>query len=224
MLYLSNSYQLRDTRKVDKMPFIPAPNVLKASLIGHRSGTNQMWVNNLHFKYSGAPGTTEREDLLTALQTFWTSHYAPVLSAQCYIDQIVVTDLSSVSAPTSTYVYTPIDHGGLSNNVKPANVTLCITQRTALRGRNYRGRTYIPGVVDEQTTNHDFMATGSLGDILSAFAWLLNAAHTAAGIWSVVSYFFANSPRGTAVSTPITAVTADSTLDSMRRRLPGRGA
>lgn len=204
------------------MPTLPtAPDCAKVELIGHQDG--QEWVNVHHFtKSSFTP--TDVANLSAALFTWWTNYYAPCLGTLAYIDYIRITDLRTPSGPVSTGTFSPPDHGTVNSAGKPNNCAVVVTKRTAGRGRSYRGRTYVPGITDAVVTEPNSIDTTWLGQLLTAFARLVTPANVAGFTWSVLSYYLNNAVRSSGLATPITAVTADATLDSMRRRLPLRGA
>lgn len=204
------------------VPFIPVPNTLEARIGLDIRG--QRMIMLLHFTYSGAPGATERAALNTAMHTFWTNQLKPTLTNEVALSDITVTDMSSSSAPQTVAVINPVEPGTIALGCAPTGSALCVTHRTNLRGRSFRGRSYVPGMVYEPgsqlPTNFNLSRVSA---VVSAFSWLLTAANTAAGIWSVVSKFANLVPRSSGLTTPITAVSADQFIDSQRRRLAGRG-
>lgn len=204
------------------MPFIPTPNALEAALKWDHHGIEVCMV--LHFGFSGAPGATERANLATAMHTWWTNQLKPFVCPPYLLKEIDIRDLSSSAAPVTVLSVSPFEAGTSAGSPSPSNVALVVTHRTAARGRSYRGRSYVFGWSGGVLTNEDIVSTGFVGSILGAFDWLRTPVNVAAGIWSVLSRFTANNPRSQGVMTPITAVSADTIVDSQRRRLPGRGA
>lgn len=203
------------------MPFIPVNNTLQAKLI--MQSNNQDVINDLYFVFAAAPLAADRALLATAMHTFWTNHYKLHTPDSVQLREIDIVDLSSSSAPTTQLIINPVEAGSLVGAICPLNTSLCISLRTALRGKNYRGRVYTPPQRQADEATAGTWNTSLVSNLLTDFAWLLTAANTASGIWSVVSRFLNNSPRGSGVTTPITAVTADVNIDSQRRRLIGRG-
>lgn len=205
------------------MPFIPVVDTLK--VVMNFSINSQQVINIFNFKYNSPPGLTERSALATAMHTFWTNQLKPQLTADIGLERIDVIDLNSASAPSTTLIIAPREVGTLSATVgTPSGMALVVTHRTALRGRNFRGRTYLAGHSGNALTSPTTYNLTNIGNILTAMAWLLNAVNTAAGIISVVSRQLNNAPRGTGITTPITGFSMDNLLDSQRRRLQGRGA
>jgi hypothetical protein len=133
------------------------------------------------------------------------------------------TDLTTVSSPVDDYVLpTPII-GTWTGGVVPANVAICATKYTAGRGRSYRGRMYLPGMPDSQVAG-SYLTSAHLSIVNNNLAFLLS--YTVDGAVTplvVVSRFHDLAPRGTALVNPVTAITANTRVDSQRRRLPGVG-
>jgi hypothetical protein len=69
------------------------------------------------------------------------------------------------------------------------------------------------------------VTTSHANDIVAAYNQLLSPSpYVGTAVWSVVSTQHNKAPRTNAVVLPITnALCVDTTVDSQRRRLPGRG-
>jgi hypothetical protein len=147
-----------------------------------------------------------------------------VLSPTIGLKEIVSVAQDSPSSPNADLIINPYEFGTHGTSSLPNGVAIVVTERTALRGRNYRGRIYIPGIDIADRNDSISLNTTALGNLMTQVQWLLTAANTAGAIWSVVSHFLNKAPRGTAINTPITAVSADNYFDSQRRRLALRGA
>lgn len=203
------------------MPFIATANTLKCLL--KYNWANQTVVQDLWFKYNSAPGSTERAALATAMHTWWTNQIKPYLCDNIGLFEVDVIDMSTQNGPVYTLTLTSPEVGGDTGDSVPLNAALCVSLRTASRGRNFRGRNYIGGIPLSSVPTPGTFATGIVSNILTAFSWFLTPSNVAAGIWSVVSWYLNKSARSSGLATPITAVTADTLIDSQRRRLIGRG-
>ena len=204
------------------MPFIPTANAVK-SVLGFTLA-NQQVKTILTFSYAGPPSTANMISLNTALHTFWTNQLKPQMAPQLSLQEIVTYDLASSSAPSATLVITGGEVGTSGTDCLHNNVALCVTKRTASRGRNYRGRAYLSGIPSTQGSGSTGISSAWVANVLTAFSWLLTPANVASFTWTVLSYFLNKTPRSTGLSTPVTAISADFLSDSMRRRLAGRGA
>jgi hypothetical protein len=106
----------------------------------------------------------------------------------------------------------------------PNNVALCLSFRSSGRGRSSRGRNYISGFPEGYVSGNDIDTT--LADALVvAYEELKDAAtFTDDWTWIVYSRFQNGNARPEALIAPVDAVVlTDYTVDSQRRRLPGRG-
>jgi len=106
----------------------------------------------------------------------------------------------------------------------PFNCAHCVSFRTANRGRSGRGRNYVMGLSDSEAAASAIQTTRLNLDV-NAYAALVGAGTFVAGLqFCVVSRYSGGAPRSVALIQPITSVlSVDATIDSQRRRLPGRG-
>jgi len=156
-----------------------------------------------------------------ALVAWVNDHLKAQASNQVGYVQWVLTDLSSAGHPS--IVVPQVSQGTLTSPSMPNNVTAVISEHTAFSGRSFRGRIYHVGLTESQCVNSQ-LSPGVDTDLLAAYNPLLSGAVAAAGTLAILSRQFGGSIRPTLVSTPVTHLTMDTTLDSQRRRLPGRGA
>jgi hypothetical protein len=211
----------RKLRKVNNaMPFIPVPNVAMVELLYTQD--DQKMENTLYFEnenpWSAIGLTTLAEEIIA----WWTTNIRPNVSNTVTFRGVKATSLESETAP-AVEVPSGLAGGGTSPAM-PNNVTAAIKFLTALRGRSFRGRNYIVGLMDEAVSQND-LSTITAGNYSNGYLELLDTSVITNGIWVVVSRFTNGDPRTTGVSEPVTGVTfTDFTVDSQRRRLPGRGA
>jgi len=170
------------------------------------------------------PTLTNINNLLTDIKTAWEANMLPILSNQYTVSQYHDVALTSATGVVATLVNSPPIAGGTSGAALPANVSLCLTKRTALRGRSYRGRMYVPGMLGANQAGVSDFTTVFVGNAITALASFLTSANFHTFVFSVVSYFLNKVARTTGVSTPVAAISADTASDSQRRRLLGRGA
>jgi hypothetical protein len=110
-------------------------------------------------------------------------------------------------------------------------VTLAIKIATGLGGRSYHGRFYFVGIGPGlfNSTQPNQLKSGSVTAFESAFtAWVSDIAAITTDVGSVdfgvCSFVTAGTDRVPALFTTGTALElTDTTFDSQRRRLPGRG-
>jgi hypothetical protein len=211
------------------MPFVPVVNTAEVELRYLWDG--QQVENTLYFENRDAIDLTGMLDLTNALESWWNDNLAPITSDTVTLKEIVVTDLTTATAPSLVTPALVDSVGTHSINSLPNNVSLCVSFRTAARGRSFRGRNYFVGLCEDQVTANT-VAGATVTALQDAYNLLSGAGTLAANwTWSVVSRFSGMggtprrpTPRTTGVITPITsALVVDPIIDSMRRRLPGRG-
>ena len=203
------------------MPFIPVANTAQVEF---RMVWQGQRVENVdYFKFGAPPDPSELVTLGGALQDWWEANYAPFASFTLELREIYITDLTASDAAAVTVAPAVPIPGLNANESLPNNVSAVISFRTSQRGRSFRGRNYICGLTDDQVVNNNVIS--SAADAIVAAYVALGAVAIANSVdHVVVSRQANNAPRVTGVATPITAyLMTDTTVDSQRRRLPGRG-
>lgn len=204
------------------MAFIPAIRTARSTMLFQQE--NQVLANVLWFRFPGAITPTDLDALNTALHTYYTGHLKAQIGANCALTEILSVGQDTAFDPARSLIVSPGEAGTLGGTALPLNVSICVTLRTGFRGRSFRGRTYLPSrTTTDQNTPSSINGT-QISNILTAVSWLLDAAHTAGALWSVVSHYTNKLPRPTAVVTPVDAISIDTPFDSSRRRLIGRGS
>lgn len=204
------------------MAFVPVPNTVQIDIIWELDGQR---VENIHYyELASAPTVTEVSDLLATIRAIIETELMPLLSSALTLVELVGTLLSAIDSFSISNVVTPPVAGGNTTQALPSNVSYTITKQTALRGRSFRGRNYVVGMTEDainvNTINPTFRA-----DLLAVWELLRTAGSPDGWTQVVVSRQSNLEPRLTGVTTPVTTVTTfDATVDSQRRRLPGRGA
>lgn len=214
--------QQRD-RKAEKMAFIPTDLVAKAA-IQYRLFGNDV-INTLWFEKTDETewNLLSLQDLAAVLYSWVTSHVLVNLSNELTVHSITVTDQSSETA-TSYYYSTADDPGEVVGQSLPANVCMTISFKSAARGRNYRGRNYISGI-PTVSFNDNIVDASFANGILSAYEELPAAVGVLDCQHVIVSHFLDKAPRANGVTVPVISYGYhDRNIDSMRRRLNGRGS
>jgi hypothetical protein len=211
------------------MPFVPVPNAAMVEIRYLLDG--QQIENTLYFESGAAITQPSLLALVGAVFDWWQTNLQPLLPLALQLAEISATDLTSATGPQASLVPAVDELGAVNSPQLPNNVSLAVSFRTALRGRSFRGRNFYPALweagVDENTVQPTIITA-----IHSAYTALIGDTGVSdAGFdWVVVSRFSGVDsagkpiPRITGVATIITTVViVDPTIDSMRRRLPGRG-
>ena len=203
------------------MAFQPAPDCAEVVFLYQSAGQN---INNVvNFKFA-TPYTQSDLDQLTDAMDNWVGvNMKPTLpntvsyvstTARGLSDSI---DLESVNN----------DNAGAGSAASPAlpnNVTFCLSFRTGLTGRSARGRFYWP-ILNEAELETANTITALVAAAMQTSLYQMQTDAGAAG-WTmgVLSRQHAGVVLPEAQFRPLVSVIfVDRTVDSMRRRLPGRG-
>lgn len=209
------------------MPFVPV--ALTAEVELRFLLANQRCENTLYFRKETSWTATDLNNLGLNVIAWWLTNMAPNISTEVELREAYCTSLASATAPAATVPAGTGDAGTFAGAADANNVSLAISFRTDVRGRSARGRNYVIGLPKTEVVQSQI--NGSLvDDIVAAYDVLRTAPPVPADDWVVVSRFSGVDgeghpiPRAAGVVNIITAVLAvDNTVDSQRRRLPGRG-
>jgi hypothetical protein len=203
------------------MAFVPVPNTLAVHMV--YTMFSQRVENTLYFTPSAAITPTLMNSLGLMLYNWWVANIRPIQKSDVQLVQMDITSLETEFAPGITYTTNLPQFGThATGTLMPNNVTLAISFRTAFRGRSYRGRNYFIGFATDQVGASSIVLAVKTS-LISAYNALIAAATAAGFTWVVVSRVSHGAPRGTGLATPVTNILIEDTMDSMRRRLPGRG-
>jgi hypothetical protein len=210
------------------MPFIPVENV---ALIEVRMLLDDQKVENTLYAQSvDALDGARLSSMANVVKDWWTDQYGPLVSDLVTLREVTCTDLTTATG-SQVSVSGGLAPGGQIGGSEPSNVSLAISFRTTLRGRAFRGRNYIVGIPLERMASQNEVESTFASDLTSAYIQLREDLDSADFTWVVVSRFSGVDPetgdpipREAGVATPVLApLVTDLTVDSQRRRLPGRG-
>lgn len=205
------------------VPFVPVPNVL---MVEFRFDFNGVMCENVMYFRKQDLSVIESSDalaLLTQLGANWEDTAASLTIPQCTLKEVYGTDLTTDLAPT--YAVTVDVPGTASGVVMPGNVTVTTSFRSAGRGKSSRGRNYwvgIPsGAIDGDIVNGTF-----LSNVIIYYLTMRDAIDDLSPSWEhvIVSKMSEGEWREVGYVQAVTSYFhADTTSDSQRRRLTGRG-
>lgn len=203
------------------MPFVPVLNVVQVNLRGTYFG--EQVENTLYFETAPAVTPSFVANVALSAENWWVGDVVPLLSSSYVWREAYAVDLTTATGPTATSALSAGTAGGAVQPGMPGNVALCISFRTDQRGRSFRGRNYLCGLTEDNVVGNQ-ITPGSIPPFVNAYLPLLEAGEMLPGVWVVVSRFSGGLRRTVGVSTPVTSVlVVDNNVDSMRRRLAGRG-
>ena len=204
------------------MVFQAVPNVAQCQIMGRVDG--QLTINDLYFAITGGGITiTNLHDLVLAVEDWVGTTLAPILSDDWTCERVVAVDLSNDVGARFDLASGAV--GGVAGEANPNNVAACISFRTGLRGRSFRGRNYVPGIPGSVVTLNTMDPT-FINDLELAYTALVGPGTFLAG-WEfvVVSRVTGGVVRDTGIATPVTfVVVVGNAVRSMRSREVGHGA
>jgi hypothetical protein len=212
------------------MPFVPVPNTVAVDVVYELD--SQSIENTLYFSKATAVAPEDLAALVEKVNETIRGNLIPLLSNVIHLLRVVGTLLDVVEG--LVYVSTtslPLA-GGISEEPVPSNVAGCISLRTGLSGRSFRGRNYIPAIPNSLVSLNT-MSSVFTTDVEGAYAQLRTNVDEIGWTHVIVSRFSGftivdsrkvPTPREEGIATPvINSFFVDATVDSQRRRLPGRG-
>lgn len=209
------------------MAFIPVPNV--AQLMCEGSVDRQMTINDLYFEVSGGGITVVNLSTIVSAVHFWfTTLVAPLLSRDWTTIRTRARDLTTQNSFVAEAAGAVV--GGVDEEAAPNNVAACIKLGTAVSGRSFRGRNYIPALPNSLVNLNTLDATFA-ANLIGVYAGLVGPGTFEPG-WQlvVVSRFTGggpgvpSAPRVTGIATPVQQVSFPTPfVKSMRSREVGHG-
>jgi len=204
------------------MPFVPFP--LTAMVSVRYTNLGQQCENTLYFDKETPWDEASMTMLADSIASTLISDVMSFMPSTLILREIYVVDLSSETAAAITYTGGLPQPGLSAEAAMPNNVTLTISFRTAGRGRSARGRNYLMGLVEPLVVGN-IVDTGFTDRWNPFYNELLVTFPGEGFTWVVASRISGGNERAEGVTFPVVAFTyVDLTVDSQRRRLPGRGS
>lgn len=201
--------------------YIPVPNTVRVDLFMRDDG--QHIENVFHVRSVAAWDLAAMANLYSVFETWAATYYFAALGVQVVLSSIKITDLSSESGGTyESQPFSPLAGAQTGGFAYPSSAALVIKWLTTSRGRSYRGRTYVPGMRTIFASENTVTGT-EIAAITEAARELWLGVRSAGHSLAVVSLCNGGAWRTTGVATDIVSWSVDDTIDSQRRRLPGRG-
>lgn len=195
---------------------MPTPLIATAAKVTVRGRLdNQLCENVWYTVCDTGPALVQLESIAAIFQTAYGG-IATVMSDTYFVNDITVRYMGSALGPEITLTNTPPQQGGVAGAAEPNNVALCVSLRTAQAGRQARGRKYFSGIPKAEVDGN-LISTDFCDAILNEMTSLILALATNGTELAIVSLV------GLTVLPVVAALCVDNTVDSMRRRLPGRG-
>lgn len=204
------------------MVFVPVPNTALVEVVATLN--SQTVENTLWFEGSGAWTGTSLATLCAEVSSWWVAEIIPYLSSQYIMTVVRASDQASQTGPTANDASDAGTAGSITTGeALPNNVTCTVSFRTELRGRAYRGRNYMAGFRSSMLSATNTLSSTIAVNWIGGYTALSGAVTVNDATHVVVSRYPKTGPRVTGITTPVSVYLVDQTLDSQRRRLPGRG-
>lgn len=185
---------------------------------------DQQIMNTLWFSLNGdSPSPTSCQAVADYLASWWQAQMRPLLTNAITLREVYVRGAEREDGnPEYTSVLGLPITGEEQLESMPGNVALCVSFRTGMTGRSYRGRNYVSGMSDGKVSGNQFQAS-FVNNVVQAYTELKG--NVPGGMsWVVASFQSNGAVLNPGVPRPIQAVLAtDVNVDSMRSRLSGRG-
>jgi hypothetical protein len=196
------------------MPPIVIPHTARVTHQYTQHGQQRVGVLH-YFIPLGNPTDADMSALASHLKDAWDSNGKAACSNQLALEQIQVTNIDHAGGNQYTLDLNPPSPGTVNNPPSPGNSTHTASFRTAKTGRKYRGRNFLPGLVDQFTNDDDTVNSARL---IAAAAWVAQWMFGLPGAWQL-----GVASQVVGATEPVTTIIFENILDSMRKRLPGRG-
>jgi len=204
------------------MPFQSVPNAAQVSVVGSLDGND--CVNTYYFTHDGSWGMTELQALADAIDSVVGSNMLPIVSPNYDYLRTEARDLRTPIAIMTTSDASA-GPGSKTGAAVPNNAAISVKRSSGHTGRGARGRVYFPVTTDGNLSAPNLISTAfhdALLGLLDSFTTIAEGVDWAAVIVSRTGP--GTSPTVAVVYTLVEWVIVNFVVDSMRRRLPGRGA
>lgn len=203
------------------MAFVPFPNCASVELIFTED--SQRIENRYHVEQDTPYDETSLAVLAALFATWWDDNIQPQVSNSVTLVSIIARALDTASSPAVEYTAGLPNNGAISvSPALPNHVTCAVKWTTGLRGRSFRGRTYHIGLVESQVNGNTIVAS-NVTELIAGYSDLLTDLEGLPGELVIASRIANGVERTTGLTTQVAGVFIDATVDSQRRRLPGRG-
>lgn len=206
------------------MPFVAAPNIIllewRYTLFG------QKCENTMHLNNFGDPTAAQLQVEAINAWNWWENTYSVSISENCALREVVATDIGSQNGEQYTYAPDTTTVGQATGQSLPNETSLCISLRSASRGRSARGRWFMAGIPDSARVDANNVSSAYATAVVTALQTLIQSTISNSKQMTVVSRVSNGivRPGGPVYFPIVTALLVDTILDSQRPRKPGVGS
>lgn len=171
------------------MPALVVPSTVEARIIWNFN-TIARAINVFHFIVPG--GYVVDQAAVNALSTriveadaFGATSLKSVRAPQWNLNVVGLRDIRTANRPE--FLTTPNVPGTSSGESLPPTVCLCVTTRTALAGKSFRGRVYLPGWTEADNSINAVASTAAQGAAVQFINRLRTQCNSVLGIQMAVT-------------------------------------
>jgi hypothetical protein len=207
---------------------IPTPHVAEVSILFQDSAADSKCENTLYVEDPTDAIFSDYVGFAAQVQGAANTHLLPVLTDDVLLSGVIIEDQRSIPYAGLVFPQTPAAGAvATGSTAMPNQNALAVKKSTGVPGRSGRGRWFWPVWASVSLSNQNTVAAAS------ANAWTAALAAMQAAIEGgtypcqvgIVSKQTGGAARASGVFYQITSWSvSDLTIDSQRRRLPGRGA
>jgi hypothetical protein len=198
------------------MPIPDAPTVARVAMLYTRDTRN--FVNTFHVQKDTELVLSDLEAIATEALDWWETEFKQSQPSTIALTQIQVRKYDPDNPLAYDLPVIPPSVGSLAGAVAPGNTTSTLSWRTGLAGKKFRGRIYVPGIRESDTSDDDRIASPLMALLAAAATGFLDRFGLVGSIYKAIVFH-----RATATGTRIITAVLENIIDSQRRRLPGRG-
>lgn len=203
-------------------PFIPVPNCASCELIYSHAG--EVNENVFHVQKGSPFSLSDLQDLRDSANSWDSATGSTGRISSASLTRIRTKALDTNSSPMEDYSLPTPRPGTLTGVALPLNVAFCVKLATGLAGRSFRGRWYFGNLTHLSLADAGHLSLASANAYAGFMTTLISDLAGDGFTMVVVSYMADGVFRDEGLPTEITtAVAVDTSIDSQRRRLPGRG-
>lgn len=203
------------------VPFVPVLNTVSVETI---CLYNSQRVENVYHVHVPSELESDMNLIAAAVKTWWTTNVQPSIAQTVSLEKIVVKGMLSRTSTGIEYVTGLPVVGADNTQGLPNHCAIAVKWITGMRGRSFRGRTYHFGITTQRLSNQNTITAAYQTVLKNAYTALITDIEAITDHYMVVVSKMANkSWRVEGVTTRIVGCAVDTTMDSQRRRLPGRG-
>jgi hypothetical protein len=197
------------------MAFQSAPHCVEVVINAKQDGVPV--VNRLNIDVGHTVVGADLPLVAAVIDGWITSDLAPQQVNDIKYESITVKDIEHVNGAQIVYLPTTTQ-GAVTDPPLPNSTAMVASLRTALTGKNYRGRFYFGGMHVNQLVDSTHVSSGVAAGYGTAIADLLTLLNAATYKLVVVSRYLATARRAVAVATEVVSVITNTLLDVQRRR------